>query len=127
MLFLSRCHRHTFIGKPMVFQIIVIQVTMHFCKGVNLINIHFLLITFLSKAILTAGEQQHKMSTSCCVCLILVGITNGAKEMWIAWQTVLLFNYVWQYAPIWAWFITDVLGRKRVQNFKAGLVSIGTL
>uniref|UniRef100_A0A674EJF2 Dehydrogenase/reductase (SDR family) member 7 n=1 Tax=Salmo trutta TaxID=8032 RepID=A0A674EJF2_SALTR len=77
--------------------------------------------TFTEEAILTAGEQQHKMSTSCCVCLILVGITNGAKEMWITWQTVLLFNYVWQYAPIWTWFITDVLGRKRVQNFKVGL------
>uniref|UniRef100_A0A8C8HJG5 Uncharacterized protein n=1 Tax=Oncorhynchus tshawytscha TaxID=74940 RepID=A0A8C8HJG5_ONCTS len=43
------------------------------------------------------------------------------------WQTILLFNYVWQYALIWAWFITDVLGRKRVQNFKVGLVCIGLL
>ncbi|CAB1330977.1 unnamed protein product, partial [Coregonus sp. 'balchen'] len=68
-------------------------------------------------AIPTAGDQQHKISTSRCVCLILVGITDGAKEMWIARQTFLLFYYVWQYAPTWAWFITDILGRKRVQNF----------
>ncbi|CAB1335270.1 unnamed protein product, partial [Coregonus sp. 'balchen'] len=75
----------------------------------------------VGKAIPTAGDQQHKMATSRCVRLILVGIANGTKEMWIAQQPFLLFYYVWQYAPTWAWFITDVLGRKRVQNFKAGL------
>ncbi|XP_036818542.1 dehydrogenase/reductase SDR family member 7 isoform X2 [Oncorhynchus mykiss] len=75
----------------------------------------------VGKAIPTAGDQQHKMVTSRCVRLILVGIANGTKEMWIAQQPFLLFYYVWQYAPTWAWFITDVLGRKRVQNFKAGL------
>ena len=85
------------------------------------------LIPSVSKAIPTAGDQQHKMVTSRCVRLILVGIANGTKEMWIAQQPFLLFYYVWQYAPTWAWFITDVLGRKRVQNFKAGLVSIGFL
>lgn len=55
---------------------------------------------------------------------MLVGIANGVKEMWIAQQPFLLFYYVWQYAPTFAWFITNKLGRKRVQNFKAGLVGI---
>ncbi|XP_056151643.1 dehydrogenase/reductase SDR family member 7 [Lampris incognitus] len=75
----------------------------------------------LGKPFLTVGDQQHKMATKRCVHLILLGIANGVKEMWIAQQPFLLFQYVWQYAPSWAWFITDVLGRKRVQNFKAGL------
>ncbi|KAM4624939.1 dehydrogenase/reductase SDR family member 7 [Polymixia lowei] len=75
----------------------------------------------MGKPVPTAGDQQHKMPTNRCVRLILVGVANGAKEMWIAQQPFLLFYYVWQYAPTWAWFITDMLGRKRVQNFKAGL------
>ncbi|KAL0969047.1 hypothetical protein UPYG_G00221990 [Umbra pygmaea] len=75
----------------------------------------------LGKASPTAPEQLHKMATSRCVRLILVGIANGVKEMWIAQQPFLLFYYLWQYAPTLAWYITDVLGRKRVQNFKAGL------
>uniref|UniRef100_UPI003AAE98E7 dehydrogenase/reductase SDR family member 7 isoform X2 n=1 Tax=Centroberyx gerrardi TaxID=166262 RepID=UPI003AAE98E7 len=75
----------------------------------------------LGTPITTVGDQQHKMPTSRCVRLILVGIANGAKEMWIAQQPFLLFYYMWQYTPTWAWFITNVLGRKRVQNFKAGL------
>lgn len=57
---------------------------------------------------------------------MLVGIANGVKEMWIAQQPFLLFYYAWQYAPTFAWFITNMLGRKRVQNFKAGLVSTCT-
>lgn len=71
-----------------------------------------------------AGNQEYKMPTSRCVHLMLVGIANGVKEMWIAQQPFLLFYYVWQYAPTFAWFITNKLGRKRVQNFKAGLVGI---
>ncbi|KAM3871255.1 dehydrogenase/reductase SDR family member 7 [Diretmus argenteus] len=72
----------------------------------------------LDKPLTTVGDQQHKMPTSRCVRLILVGIANGAKEMWIAQQPILLLYYVWQYTPT---FITNALGRKRVQNFKAGL------
>lgn len=67
-------------------------------------------------------DQQHKMSTSRCVRWILVGVANRVKEMWISDQPVLLLYYLWQYAPTWAWFLTDVFGRKMVQNFKAGLV-----
>ncbi|CAG5866440.1 unnamed protein product [Menidia menidia] len=75
----------------------------------------------LSKPVATVGNQEHKMPTSRCVRLMLVGIANGVKEMWIAQQPFLLFYYAWQYAPTFAWTITDLLGRKRVQNFKAGL------
>ncbi|XP_036397632.1 dehydrogenase/reductase SDR family member 7 isoform X1 [Megalops cyprinoides] len=76
----------------------------------------------LGKPVATAGDQQHKMQTSRCVRLILVGIANQIREMWIAQQPFLLAFYLWQYAPTWAWAFTNYLGRKRVQNFKAGLV-----
>ncbi|XP_047467445.1 dehydrogenase/reductase SDR family member 7 [Mugil cephalus] len=75
----------------------------------------------LSKPVASAGSQEHKMPTARCVRLMLVGIANGVKEMWIAQQPFLLFYYAWQYAPTFAWYLTNVLGRKRVQNFKAGL------
>ncbi|XP_062253196.1 dehydrogenase/reductase SDR family member 7 [Platichthys flesus] len=75
----------------------------------------------LNKPLAAAGTQEHKMSTSRCVRLMLVGMANGVKEMWIAQQPFLLFYYVWQYTPTLAWFMTDIMGRKRVQNFKAGL------
>lgn len=64
------------------------------------------------------------MPTSRCVRLMLVGIANGVKEMWIAQQPFLLFYYAWQYTPTVAWAMTNMLGRKRVQNFKAGLVRL---
>ncbi|XP_051251847.1 dehydrogenase/reductase SDR family member 7 [Dicentrarchus labrax] len=75
----------------------------------------------LNKPVAMAGNQEHKMTTSRCVRLMLVGIANGVKEMWIAQQPFLLFYYAWQYAPTFAWSVTNMLGRKRVQNFKAGL------
>lgn len=75
----------------------------------------------LDKPVSTAGDQTHKMSTERCVHLILVGLANHVKEMWIAQQPFLLFCYMWQYTPTLAWYITNILGRKRVQNFKAGL------
>lgn len=64
------------------------------------------------------------MPASRCVRLMLVGIANNIKEMWIAEQPFLLFYYLWQYTPTLAWCVTNILGRKRVQNFKAGLVSL---
>ncbi|XP_061599053.1 dehydrogenase/reductase SDR family member 7 [Cololabis saira] len=75
----------------------------------------------LNKSVTTVGNQEHKMPTSRCVHLMLVGIANGVKEMWIAQQPFLLFYYAWQYAPTFAWTVTNLLGRKRVHNFKAGL------
>uniref|UniRef100_A0A3Q3GBC5 Dehydrogenase/reductase (SDR family) member 7 n=1 Tax=Labrus bergylta TaxID=56723 RepID=A0A3Q3GBC5_9LABR len=67
------------------------------------------------------NKSGTQMPTSRCVRLMLVGISNGVKEMWIAQQPFLLFYYAWQYAPTVAWFATNLMGRKRVQNFKAGL------
>lgn len=75
----------------------------------------------LNRPVTTVGSQEHKMPTSRCVRLMLVGIANGVKEMWIAQQPFLLFYYVWQYTPTVAWAMTNLLARKRVQNFKAGL------
>lgn len=75
----------------------------------------------LNKPVAAPGNQAHKMPTSRCVRLMLVGIANGVKEMWIAQQPFLLFYYVWQYTPTFAWFLTNILGRNRVRNFKAGL------
>ncbi|XP_066535448.1 dehydrogenase/reductase SDR family member 7 [Hoplias malabaricus] len=73
------------------------------------------------KPVSSAGDQTHKMSTERCVQLMLAGLTNRVKEMWIGQQPFLLFFYIWQYTPTFAWFITNKLGQKRVQNFKAGL------
>uniref|UniRef100_A0A671PXA2 Dehydrogenase/reductase (SDR family) member 7 n=1 Tax=Sinocyclocheilus anshuiensis TaxID=1608454 RepID=A0A671PXA2_9TELE len=75
----------------------------------------------LGKPVDTSGDQTHKMSTERCVHLTLVGLANHVKEMWIAEQPFLLFCYLWQYTPTLAWYLTNVLGKKRVQNFKAGL------
>uniref|UniRef100_A0A3Q3WLT5 Uncharacterized protein n=1 Tax=Mola mola TaxID=94237 RepID=A0A3Q3WLT5_MOLML len=75
----------------------------------------------VNKPVTTPGNQDHKMPTSRCVHLMLVGIANGVKEMWIAQQPFLLYYYLWQYIRTFAWFITNILARKRVQNFKAGL------
>ncbi|XP_062851760.1 dehydrogenase/reductase SDR family member 7 [Trichomycterus rosablanca] len=73
------------------------------------------------KPVSNAGDQTHKMPTERCASLILAGLSNRVKEMWIAEQPFLLFLYVWQYTPTIAWYMTSMLGRKRVQNFKAGL------
>ncbi|KAA0718075.1 Dehydrogenase/reductase SDR family member 7 [Triplophysa tibetana] len=75
----------------------------------------------LEKPVSTSSDQTHKMSTERCVHLILVGLANHVKEMWIAQQPFLLFCYLWQYVPTLAWYFTNILGKKRVQNFKAGL------
>lgn len=83
--------------------------------------VHNALTEELDKPVASAGNQDHKMPTSRCVRLMLVGIANGVKEMWIAQQPFLLFYYAWQYAPTFAWFATNTLGKKRVQNFKAGV------
>lgn len=88
-----------------------------------MISVTVFFFSFL-KSVVETGNQEHKMPTSRCVHLMLVGIANGVKEMWIAQQPFLLFYYAWQYTPTFAWFMTSMLGRKRVQNFKAGLVGV---
>ncbi|KAM9477603.1 dehydrogenase/reductase SDR family member 7 [Clarias gariepinus] len=75
----------------------------------------------VDKPLPDAGDQSHKMPTERCVRLIVAGLSNRVKEMWIAQQPFLLFFYLWQYTPTLAWYLTNLLGRKRVQNFKAGL------
>ncbi|XP_063040351.1 dehydrogenase/reductase SDR family member 7 [Engraulis encrasicolus] len=75
----------------------------------------------LNKPLVETGNQQHKMATSRCARLILCGLANRVKEMWIGQQPFLLYFYVWQYTPTLAWFVTNLLGKKRIQNFKAGL------
>ncbi|XP_037097504.1 dehydrogenase/reductase SDR family member 7 [Syngnathus acus] len=75
----------------------------------------------LHKGVASSADQGHKMPTSRCVSLILAGIANDVKEMWIAQQPFLAFYYAWQYAPTFAWFITNILSKRRVQNFKSGL------
>ncbi|XP_054652607.1 dehydrogenase/reductase SDR family member 7 [Dunckerocampus dactyliophorus] len=75
----------------------------------------------LHKPLTSACSQAHKMPTSRCASLILAGIANGVKEMWIAQQPFLAFYYIWQYTPTLAWFITNILSKKRVQNFKTGV------
>ncbi|XP_028857792.1 dehydrogenase/reductase SDR family member 7-like [Denticeps clupeoides] len=75
----------------------------------------------LGKSVSAQADQQHKMTTPRCARLILVGVANRVWEMWIGQQPFLSYFYVWQYAPTLAWRLTNILGRKRVRNFKAGL------
>lgn len=80
------------------------------------------LCVVLNQPVSSPGDQKHKMPTSRCVRLMLVGIANNVKEMWIAQQPFLLMFYLWQYTPTFAMFITQKMGKIRVENFKAGLV-----
>nr|XP_057946170.1 dehydrogenase/reductase SDR family member 7 isoform X2 [Doryrhamphus excisus] len=91
------------------------------CPGpVQSFIVHNAIRENLHKPVTSAGDQMHKMPTSRCVSLILAGMANGVKEMWIAQQPFLTYYYIWQYTPTLAWFITKILAKKRVQNFKAG-------
>lgn len=78
----------------------------------------------LSQTVTTPGSQDFKMPTSRCVRLMLVGMANSVKEMWISQQPFLLYFYLWQYTPTLAWLVSSVLGRKRIQNFKSGQVCL---
>lgn len=66
-------------------------------------------------------DQSYKMPTARCVQLMLVSIANNLKETWIADQPFLFIYYLWQYTPTWAWWITEKIATKRIQNFKDGL------
>lgn len=78
----------------------------------------------LPQPLTTPGSQEYKMPTSRCVRLMLIGMANSVKEMWIGQQPFLLYFYLWQYTPTLAWLISSILGRRRMQNFKAGLVCL---
>ncbi|XP_048393892.1 dehydrogenase/reductase SDR family member 7 isoform X5 [Stegostoma tigrinum] len=67
------------------------------------------------------SAQTYKMSTTRCVQLMLVGMANELKEMWISGQPLLLYVYLWQYAPTLAWLIANKMSVKRVKNLKSGL------
>ncbi|KAM5274282.1 dehydrogenase/reductase SDR family member 7 [Ctenodactylus gundi] len=66
-------------------------------------------------------DQSKKMATSRCVRLMLIAMANDLKEVWISDQPFLLGVYVWQYMPTWAWWMTNKLGNKRIENFKSGV------
>lgn len=67
-------------------------------------------------------DQSYKMPTSRCVRLMLISMANDLKEVWISDHPVLLGAYLWQYMPTWGLWLTSRLGKKRIQNFKNGLV-----
>ncbi|KFV79130.1 Dehydrogenase/reductase SDR family member 7, partial [Struthio camelus australis] len=62
-----------------------------------------------------------KMPTDRCVRLTLVSTVNDLKEAWISDQPYLAVCYLWQYAPTWAWWLMNKMGKRRIQNFKSGV------
>ncbi|XP_048455637.1 dehydrogenase/reductase SDR family member 7 isoform X2 [Rhincodon typus] len=75
----------------------------------------------INKTVPENSAQTYKMSTTRCVQLMLVGMANELKEMWICGQPLLLYVYLWQYAPTLAWLIANKMSVKRVKNLKSGL------
>ncbi|XP_061468412.1 dehydrogenase/reductase SDR family member 7-like [Rhineura floridana] len=75
----------------------------------------------VSKVNENVGDQSHKMSTARCVQLTLVSAVNDVKEAWISDQPYLAVCYLWQYAPTWAWWLLNRMGRRRIENFKSGV------
>ncbi|XP_065882586.1 dehydrogenase/reductase SDR family member 7-like [Dysidea avara] len=67
-------------------------------------------------------NQAGRMSTERCVHLMLIGMANRLKELWISPHPVLLFTYIMQYFPNIALMMGQVIGPKRVKAFKAGNV-----
>ena len=63
------------------------------------------------------------MATSRCVQLMLVTMANDLKEVWIADHPFLLMFYLWQYMPTLAWWLTNKAAKRRIENFKSGVVS----
>ncbi|PKU35999.1 hypothetical protein llap_13699 [Limosa lapponica baueri] len=68
-----------------------------------------------------SGDQSHKMPTDRCVRLTLVSTANDLKEAWISDHPYLAVCYLWQYAPTWAWWLMNRMGKRRIQNFKSGV------
>nr|KAF6391762.1 dehydrogenase/reductase 7 [Pipistrellus kuhlii] len=73
------------------------------------------------RAVHSDVDQSHKMATGRCVRLMLICMANDLKEVWIADQPFLSLAYLWQYMPTWAMWLTNKLGKKRIENFKKGL------
>lgn len=72
----------------------------------------------------SSGDQSHKMPTDRCARLTLVSTANDLKEAWISDHPYLAVTYLWQYAPTWAWWLMNRMGKRRIQNFKSGVVSL---
>ncbi|XP_036240850.1 dehydrogenase/reductase SDR family member 7 [Molothrus aeneus] len=75
----------------------------------------------LAKSIENSGDQSHKMPTDRCARLTLVSVANDVKEAWISDHPYLAVCYLWQYAPTWAWWLMNRMGKRRIQNFKSGI------
>ncbi|XP_055496305.1 dehydrogenase/reductase SDR family member 7 isoform X5 [Leucoraja erinacea] len=75
----------------------------------------------MNKTVTESCVESHKMPTARCARLMLIGMANGLKEMWISEQPLLFYVYLWQYAPTWAWLIADKMSVKRIKNLKSGL------
>uniref|UniRef100_A0A8D0C0M0 Dehydrogenase/reductase 7 n=1 Tax=Salvator merianae TaxID=96440 RepID=A0A8D0C0M0_SALMN len=75
----------------------------------------------ISKVNKNVGDQSHKMATDRCVRLTLVSMANDLKEAWISDQPYLAVCYLWQYAPTWAWWLINRVGKTRIKNFKSGV------
>ncbi|KAM6462636.1 dehydrogenase/reductase SDR family member 7 [Liasis olivaceus] len=75
----------------------------------------------VSKVNKNVGDQSHKMTTHRCVRLTLVSMANDVNEAWISDHPYLAVCYVWQYAPTWAWWLLNRMGKKRIENFKHGM------
>ncbi|XP_044773704.1 dehydrogenase/reductase SDR family member 7 isoform X2 [Neomonachus schauinslandi] len=75
----------------------------------------------VQKTIGVDTAQSHKMATSRCVRLMLISMANDLKEVWISDHPFLLITYFWQYMPTWALWLTNKLGKRRIENFKNGL------
>lgn len=67
------------------------------------------------------------MPTDRCARLTLVSTANDLKEAWISDHPYLAVTYLWQYAPTWAWWLMNRMGKRRIQNFKSGVVSLFAL
>ncbi|XP_026510004.1 dehydrogenase/reductase SDR family member 7 [Terrapene carolina triunguis] len=83
--------------------------------------IHNVFTEELSKTLDNTGDQSHKMPTDRCVRLTLVSMVNDLKEAWISDHPYLAVCYLWQYAPTWAWWLMNKMGKIRIQNFKRGV------
>ncbi|XP_072347848.1 dehydrogenase/reductase SDR family member 7 [Scyliorhinus torazame] len=75
----------------------------------------------LYKDVTETSVPTCKMSTARCVRLMLVGMANELKELWISEQPILLYVYLWQYAPTVAWLVANKISVKRIKNLKSGL------
>uniref|UniRef100_A0A803WCX0 Dehydrogenase/reductase 7 n=1 Tax=Ficedula albicollis TaxID=59894 RepID=A0A803WCX0_FICAL len=74
-----------------------------------------------AQSIENSGDQSHKMPTDRCARLTLVSVANDVQEAWISDHPYLAVCYLWQYAPTWAWWLMNRMGKRRIQNFKSGI------